>query len=321
MSGQDGQVGRGESATQAMGAAVHSLDHFAFEVPDLEQAERFYIDFGLNVRKAEARLDLYTFDHPHCWATITQGDAKRLRYLSFGAYAQDMAEFAARLQRAGIERCASVSGEGGLWLRSPDGLPIQIKAAEKSSPEAKTKFGALSSPPGKAGAVRKALAPIVYPRRLCHIAVFTANIADAIEFYKRVMGLRLSDRSRDIIAFMHGVHGSDHHLIALIRSDHAGLHHSSWDMPTFHDIGLASQRMVDKGYSVGWGLGRHLLGSNYFYYVRDPWMSFAEYSADMDYIPAGSDWQPGDHDPDDAFSFWGPRPPEQFAHNFEAGQK
>ena len=34
------------------------------------------------------------------------------------------------------------------------------------------------------------------------------------------------------------------------------------------------------------GVGRHVLGSNYFYYVQDPWGSFAEYSYDIDFVPA-----------------------------------
>ena len=37
-------------------------------------------------------------------------------------------------------------------------------------------------------------------------------------------------------------------------------------------------------------MGRHVLGSNYFYYVRDPWGSYAEYSHDIDFVPAGSIW-------------------------------
>jgi hypothetical protein len=69
---------------------------------------------------------------------------------------------------------------------------------------------------------------------------------------------------------MHGPHGSDHHLMALAASDGAGLHHASWDVGSFDDIGLGSQQMSQAGYSKGWGLGRHVLGSNYFRYVRDP---------------------------------------------------
>jgi hypothetical protein len=31
-----------------------------------------------------------------------------------------------------------------------------------------------------------------------------------------------------------------------------------------------------------WGLGRHAIGSNYFWYLRDPAGNFAEYSSDLD---------------------------------------
>lgn len=298
---------------------IHSLDHFAYDLPDLDEAEQFYTDFGLDVRRENGRLELYTFGNSHCWARITHGPAKKLRYVSFGAYEQDLPEFEKRIERAAIERCAPLADGGGVWLLTPDGLPLQVKACEKSSPNAKTEFSAASSPAGTAGAIKRTHAPLARPRRLAHIMLFTANIPEAISFYSDILGLRLSDKSRDIVAFMHGIHGSDHHLIALAGSDHPGLHHSSWDVPSLQDVGLGSQHMIDKGHNVGWGLGRHLLGANYFYYVRDPWMSYVEYSADIDYIPAGAEWPAGDHEPEEAFNYWGPPPPDQFAYNFESG--
>ena len=60
-------------------------------------------------------------------------------------------------------------------------------------------------------------------------------------------------------------------------------------------------RMHDKGWTKGWGLGRHVLGSNYFHYVRDPWGSFSEYSCDIDYIPKDERWPAADHKPEDSF--------------------
>jgi hypothetical protein len=77
-------------------------------------------------------------------------------------------------------------------------------------------------------------------------------------------------------------------------------------------------RMADKGYTEGWGLGRHVIGSNYYHYVRDPWGSWAEYSTDIDYIPADHDWTAVDHDLRDALSLWGPHPPPDFVVNAEA---
>lgn len=56
--------------------------------------------------------------------------------------------------------------------------------------------------------------------------------------------------------------------------------------------------MAQCGYGEGWGVGRHEAGSNFFYYVRDPWGSFAEYFCDMDYIPAGCAWDARDTPPE-----------------------
>ena len=127
-----------------------------------------------------------------------------------------------------------------------------------------------------------------------------------------MLGLRLSDRSGDMIAFMHGIHGSDHHMIAFVKSEGPGLHHLSWDVGSIHEIGIGAMHMADKGFTAGWGLGRHVLGSNYFHYVRDPWGSYAEYSSDIDYIPVDHDWESGDHPPEDSFYVWGPTPPPRF---------
>jgi hypothetical protein len=75
--------------------------------------------------------------------------------------------------------------------------------------------------------------------------------------------------------------------------------------------------MIELGYRNGWGFGRHVLGSNYFHYVRDPWNSYAEYSFGIDYVPIGTTWPAGDHPPDDAFYVWGPDSPANFGTNYE----
>jgi catechol 2,3-dioxygenase len=147
--------------------------------------------------------------------------------------------------------------------------------------------------------------------------VFTRDISTAIKFYGKVLGLRLSDRSGDRIAFMHGIHGSDHHIIAFVKSEGPGLHHLSWDVPSIDQIGLGAMHMADRGFAAGWGLGRHALGLNYFHYVRDPWGSYAEYSCDIEYIPVGHDWKATDHLHEDSVYAWGPVPPADFAFNHE----
>ena len=59
---------------------------------------------------------------------------------------------------------------------------------------------------------------------------------------------RLASMAAFVVAFMHG---SDHHMLALAKSEAPGLHHCSWDVPSIQDIGLGAMTMADNGYSKG----------------------------------------------------------------------
>jgi catechol 2,3-dioxygenase-like lactoylglutathione lyase family enzyme len=150
---------------------------------------------------------------------------------------------------------------------------------------------------------------------LSHVLLFTPDVARQVDFYEIVLGLKLSDRCANDIAFMHGRRGSDHHLIAFGKSDRRGWHHSAWEVSGVDDVGLGAMQMRQAGYPRGWGVSRHVLGSNYFWYAEDPWGSFWEYSAHMDYVPEGFDWPAADHPAEDAFYLWGPDAPGNFHDN------
>jgi catechol 2,3-dioxygenase-like lactoylglutathione lyase family enzyme len=301
---------------------VHSLDHFVIAVPDMKLAEDFYVNFGLDVGRIGNALSLKTFDHDHRWGSLVEGPRKRLQHLSFGCYAEDLAGLKARIEADGIALLDPAPGfeSNGFWFRDCEGILVEVKVAPKSSPAQKTPGIWESTPEGVAAASVRRQAPLVRPRRLSHVLIFTSAIDRSIAFYERNLGLRLSDRAADIVAFMHGIHGSDHHLLAFAKSNAPGLHHCSWDVASINDIGLGAMRMADKGHSKGWGLGRHVLGSNYFHYVRDPWGSYSEYSSDIDYIAATNPWAAGVHDPEDSFYLWGPEVPADFAFNYEGAE-
>jgi len=80
------ETGMGSNtSTAAPLLAVHSVDEFAFSVPDLEQARHFCASFGLDVRGEDGCLALYTHGHPHRWGRIRQeGGRKRLLWISMG---------------------------------------------------------------------------------------------------------------------------------------------------------------------------------------------------------------------------------------------
>lgn len=296
--------------------AVHSLDHFVLVVPDLDEASQFFAEFGLDVRQEDGKLGLYTDGNAHRWALIEPGETKKLARLSFACFQDDFARFENRLTERGVEfeRVGTC-----LEFADPAGMAISIQVAARSAPESPAPFEACGGKVGKRAAPLRSEVSGVRPVRLSHLAMFTRDIDAVIDFYQSILGLRLSDRSLDIVAFMHGAHGSDHHMLALLNSSGPGLHHSSWEVSSINDIGLGAEHMAQAGFAHQWGLGRHVLGSNYFNYVRDPWGSWAEYSAGMDYVPADVDYPGADHGPEDSFYLWGPAVPADLTDNLEQG--
>jgi len=308
------------SGRRAGVVGVHSLDRFTLSVPKADAAERFYRAFGLDVRRSGDTLELYAFGDPHCWGVVHgHGAPKQLQHLRFGIFADDRTRFAERIAKLGIGRGPPPGGDGdGLWLTDVDGVPIELVVADKCTPDAKCASVAPAAVAAGQGAApaRSTVAP-VRPRRLSHVLRFTPDVPRMVRFCTEVLGLRLSDHSGEIIAFLHGAHGSDHHILAFAKAEAPGLHHSSWDVGSIDEVGCGAEQMRNAGYAEGWGVGRHVIGSNYFYYVRDPWRSWAEYSFDIDYVPANVDWPAADHPAEDSIYVWGPPMHPEFIVNFE----
>ena len=303
--------------------AIHSLDRFVLSVPELKTAKDYFTAFGLDVREVGNRLDLYTFGHPHRWGSIYQsGRPKKLEYLALGVYREDYDPLRQHLDKIGVRPAEPhpLVDQQGLWLRDPDGISLQIVVADKSSPNEKgTAYGPLNMTNHKGvtvGLNRRGIKP-VQPVRLTHALLFCSDVPRSLKFYSQALGMRLSDHSGDGIAFMHGAHSSDHHLLAFAKSSGPGLHHTSWVVRGIDEVGLGMEQMIAAGYKYGWGVGRHVLGSNYFYYQRDPWGSFTEYSYDIDFIDVATEWPAQDHPPEDSFYLWGPNAPDDFVTNHE----
>ncbi len=132
-----------------------------------------------------------------------------------------------------------------------------------------------------------------------------------MRFLTEVLGFQVSDTSPGIIAFLRC--SADHHNVGLIGSPVPFFHHSSWQVNDVDEIGKGAQNLLaaDPGRNV-WGLGRHFLGSNLFWYFRDPAGNFAEYFADLDQIPVAAEWEARQWEPDKALYAWGPPVPPDF---------
>lgn len=302
-------------------AAVHSIDHFALNVPSIDEAARFYRTFGLDVREVRNgdELELRAADR-HRWARILPAAAKSLAYLSFNGYERDFDTLVRQIEAAGAVPARAPDGadDSGIWFHDPDGNLLQVKVGPKTSLSAKAPHVTVGGGVNARGALMRSQVEPVHPDRLSHVLLFTPDVLRAIDFYARAIGLCLSDKSLDIIAFTHAPHGSDHHLVAFAKSSARGWHHAAWNVRDVDMVGQGAAQMAAAGYTRGWGTGRHVLGSNYFHYVQDPWGSFNEYSADIDFVAAGQPWPAGDFAPEDSLYQWGPDVPPDFVHNTEA---
>jgi hypothetical protein len=91
------------------------------------------------------------------------------------------------------------------------------------------------------------------------------------------------------------------------------LHHTSWQVDDVDEIGRGATDMLAKDPNRHvWGLGRHFVGSNYFWYLRDPAGNFSEYYSDIDCIVDDQLWTPGVWEGDAGLYKWGPPPPPSF---------
>lgn len=88
-------------------------------------------------------------------------------------------------------------------------------------------------------------------------------------------------------------------------------------MGNLDQIPLCAERMLAAGYRDGWGVGRHIYGSNYFHYIRDPWMGLNELFWDIDFIPENAQWEveTAEAGPDSLYQWATVPPPKDFLHN------
>ena len=147
--------------------AVHSLHRFVFTVPDLDDAQRFYTAFGLDARREGERLDLYSFGNPHRWGSIYRAPGrKKLQYLSFAAYPEDLEPLRRHLDKIGAPQTKAhpLADEEGLWLKDPDGTARRadpcdrdgFRTCSSSPPTCCARLGSIATPSGCASRISRA---------------------------------------------------------------------------------------------------------------------------------------------------------------------
>jgi len=305
---------------------IRSLQYFALAVPDIEVGCRFYTDFGMEAHDDGERVVLRCPGRDQDQILLLGGvERKRLHHVCFGTREDEIEGLRQALQARGIALVDPpyAGARDGVWFHDTDDLLVCLCVAEdapaRDELETPSNASGVHRRLNERGCAEKVHAAL--PRRLGHILLFTADLKAKVDLYTKVLGMRLSDTmGGDVVAFMRNAGGGDHHVIALAQSEEPGLHHASFEFASVDDIGVAAANMAAKGHTHSWGFGRHVVGSNYFHYFRDPWGSMIEHFADIDVIDEDQDWQPKDWPVEGNFARWvsdGPLP-DDFLVNSEA---
>ncbi|MGW7824533.1 VOC family protein [Streptomyces puniciscabiei] len=288
--------------------ALHRLARITMGVPDVEQTCAYYSDFGLEPLGEG------------CFATVDGGEqlqivpARRraLHELVIAADdPDDLGRIAVHLHRLEVlfTRTGNRLSATDLGTGVRAVIEVQPRVVQPAAPrESSNGPGRVERPDRRAaGLLREGP---VRPRRLGHVVLGSTDQEASQRFFTEGLGFKVSDLVPGA-AFLRC--SSDHHNVLVQSAPIPFLHHSSWQVDDIDEVGRGATRML-QGHPERhvWGLGRHFLGSNFFWYLKDPAGNFSEYFADMDCIVDDQLWAPRVWEDARALYSWGPPVPPSF---------
>lgn len=295
--------------------ALHRLTSITIGVPAVDPVADYYEDFGLERTATGDVAGTATF------ATVDGGDQlrlvpkerRRLVQLAIGADdPDDLDRIASNL--AGLD--VATTSDGDALLAYDIGTEVEVKVEVASrlvqAPVAVPAYnlpGNIQRETARAeGILRESK---VHPRRLGHAVVGSTNLDASMDFFVKGIGFKVSDSIPGIGAFLRC--STDHHNVLVQAAPIAMLHHTSWQVDDIDEVGRGATAMLEKDPERHvWGLGRHHVGSNFFWYLKDPAGNFSEYFSDMDCILDDQLWTPQEWGGMYSLFHWGPPPPPSF---------
>jgi len=150
------------------------------------------------------------------------------------------------------------------------------------------------------------------PRKLGHVVVGSRDALASRRFFVDGVGFSVSDEVPGVgVAFMRC--STDHHNLLVQPAPATFLHHTAWEVGDVDEIGRGASRLLrEHPERHVWGLGRHGVGSNFFWYLRDPAGNFVEYYSDLDVIVDEEVWKVRASSGVETLAVWGPPLPTSF---------
>jgi len=109
----------------------------------------------------------------------------------------------------------------------------------------------------------------VRPRKLGHIVIGSTDEDTSRRFFTEGLGFKTSDHVPGAAAFLRC--STDHHNVLVQATAVSFLHHTAWEVDDVDEVGRGATAMPQEHPERHvWGLGRHQIGSDFFWYLRDP---------------------------------------------------
>ncbi|MGY0499278.1 VOC family protein [Nocardia sp. FBN12] len=298
---------------------LHTLSRVIIGVPNVAETAAFYDDFGLNRTagtgsgRGTESVTFATVDGGEQLELIPVPDRRRLVGLDVAVDdTDDLDRIAHNLHGLGL---TPVRNGSSLSVVDP-GTDVLVRVAVAGR-IAQTPF--LLPPYNAPGNVGRDAARAdciertgrVRPRKLGHVVIGSTDQPASERFFIEGIGFKVSDRVPGMAAFLRC--STDHHNVLVQAAPVTMLHHTSWQVDDVDEIGRGATAMLEKDPQRHiWGLGRHHVGSNFFWYLKDPAGNFSEYYSDLDCIVDDQLWTPRDWEGAQALFNWGPPPPPSF---------
>jgi len=282
---------------------ICGIESLVYGVEDLELCGRFFEDWGLECIERGERSSrwalpdrttvvLRPIDDPSLPPPLVSGSTVRETVWGVDSE-QSLKAVAAELSK---DRKVVQSEDGTVHAVDDIGyaMGFRITAREPVStrlPDTNT-VGRVSRTDTRAAT---AFPYRVRPQRFVHVVYWIPrDMERAARFYVERLGFCVTESVAGSGYFLRCGPRSDHHNLFLnCRGDNFGFQHVAFEVRDIDEVMMFGQYMERQGWKSHLGPGRHVVGSNVYWYFWCPAGGCAEIGCDIDFIT--DHWQPLRH--------------------------
>ena len=282
---------------------ISRVESLVYGVEDVAAGIRYFEDWGLECAERGASGAAFSMPSGQTIHVRSAADAALPATSENGPTLREAiwgVDGAAAIEKIGAElgrdREVKAGADGTLHARDETGFAIGFRIAAPAArrePAAPPRMNRPFDPERRAR-----------PTKVGHVvySVARSDLDKATAFYRQRLNFRLSDATPGG-NFLRCDGNHDHHnLFLLSRPDRRAFDHAAFEVRDIDEIILGGKFMMGRGWKPNTSVGRHILGSNLFWYFNNPCGGRTEYYADMDQMD--DQWKPRIWETHPGYAMW-----------------